>query len=113
MKRDPVTQAVQRMLDETDTRVEFAVELARELGWSFQHNTPECVRRCRQYFNGQMYRHLPAAAIPVAIRVSVQDRVSPILRRVLTHAEDQHEEDEPKRPGMATVGAREGIRRAS
>jgi len=89
MIRDDVTEAIRAMLDESGTRVSFAVELVHEMDWQFKDNVEECVRRCRQYFNPQMYRYLPARAIPVAIRVSGRDLVSPILRRELTHAEDR------------------------
>lgn len=101
MSRDPVTRAVFQMVDEAGAVQAFSVELGRALGWSMEADA--CVRRVRQYRNEQMYRHLPACAIPIAIRVSCRDYVTPLLQRALIRAEDEAEQQRLERPTVRPV----------
>ena len=92
---DPITDAVRSMLDDSATRRDFALDMKDALHWRV--SDADALRRCRQYFNGQHYRHLPAVGISIAVRVSGLDYVTPLLQRVALRAELEAEQQQPER----------------
>ena len=95
MPVDPITDAVRAVIEDCDTRREFAAGMKAELHWRV--SDADALRRCRQYFNGQHYRHLPAVGISIAVRVSGLDYVTPLLQRVALRAELEAEQQQPER----------------
>ena len=70
-----INRAVRRMLDTSDTWMDFALACHAEFGWA---GTPEsALSLVSHWLSGR--RRLPAAGVLISIRVTGLDYVSPLL----------------------------------
>lgn len=79
MDRDQVRQAVWDMLTQSGAHHDFGIAVKALFGWEI--SDAASVSRVSQWLNPRNPHQLPAAVLPLAIRVTGLDYVSPILLR--------------------------------
>lgn len=102
MKRpDEVRMALWAMVSETGKHAELAEAVADALGWTISPHSAQA--RVSQWLSPSDRHHFPASLVPLAIRVTGRDYVSPILHREALRAEMAREDALPPRPGPVSV----------